>query len=214
MRVDLSRPQLTSGSVGIAGRIQAMALRDRPRQCRLCGQGQEGANVMTVASFRLKDPLEWTPSEVGDFLASILPGHTCLNYFQHTSGYVLCSLEKEDLRKQTKNDEAKRPCFQRLLVIHNDGRAIRTDDSPNCREGLMISRSSMLTLYVKAPRQAQLSTRLCRSMAQHGAAWRSAGSGLGAGTGSDGHHRFLKGWSCAGAALLELLGLGRTCELI
>ena len=32
------------------------------------------AEVMNVESFRLKDPLEWTVSEVGDFLASILQG--------------------------------------------------------------------------------------------------------------------------------------------
>ena len=32
------------------------------------------AEAMNVESFRLKDPLEWTVSEVGDFLASILQG--------------------------------------------------------------------------------------------------------------------------------------------
>eukprot|EP00913_Durusdinium_trenchii_P022457 g21094.t1 len=71
------------------------------------------AMALNLESFRLKDPLEWTPRQVQDFLTSILPGHPCLGYFHHTSGYVLCSLEKEDLRKQTKSDEAK---ATRLLI--------------------------------------------------------------------------------------------------
>eukprot|EP00435_Cladocopium_sp_Y103_P008833 s3619_g2.t1 len=110
--------------------------------------------VMTVESFRLKDPLEWTPGEVGDFLASILPGQPCLDYFRHTSGYVLCSLEKDDLRKQTKNDEATNVIWMELASRRKGASPVRTAGGNKAvvQRGGLDPRST-LTLYVKAPRQ-------------------------------------------------------------
>jgi len=54
----------------------------------------------------MKDVTEWTPADVQDFLQSVLPGHACLSFFTYTSGYVLHSLEKDDLRRQARSDEA------------------------------------------------------------------------------------------------------------
>lgn len=109
---------------------------------------------MNVESFRLKDPLEWTVGEVGDFLASILPGQPCLDYFRHTSGYVLCSLEKEDLRKQTKNDEATNVIWMELASRRKGASPVRAAGGNKAlvQRGGLDPRST-LTLYVKAPRQ-------------------------------------------------------------
>jgi len=108
---------------------------------------------MNVESFRLKDPLEWTPSEVSDFLASILPGHVCLDYFRHTSGYVLCSLEKEDLRKQTKNDEATNVIWMELGSRKKGASPVRGVGTKALVQRGGLDPRSTLTLYVKAPRQ-------------------------------------------------------------
>ena len=40
---------------------------------------------MNVESFRLKDPLEWTVGEVGDFLASILQGDLGTTWYNGTT---------------------------------------------------------------------------------------------------------------------------------
>merc|ERR1712159_687591 len=47
-----------------------------------------------------------SPADVREFLLTVLPGHPCADFFTYTSGYVLCSLDKEDLRRQARDDEA------------------------------------------------------------------------------------------------------------
>jgi hypothetical protein len=49
---------------------------------------------------------KWSNVEVRDFLNSVLPGHECINRFSHTTGRVLSSLAKDELRTQAKDDEA------------------------------------------------------------------------------------------------------------
>jgi hypothetical protein len=59
-------------------------------------------------AFRLKEVQSWTSGENGDvlaFLQTILPGHTSLTYFKYTTGAVLGSLTKDDLRRQSKDEE-------------------------------------------------------------------------------------------------------------
>lgn len=62
--------------------------------------------AVSVESYRVKDVTEWTPADVREFLLTVLPGHPCADCFTYTSGYVLCSLDKEDLRRQARDDEA------------------------------------------------------------------------------------------------------------
>lgn len=62
--------------------------------------------AVSLESYRVKDVTEWTPTDVREFLLTILPGHPCADFFTYTSGYVLCSLDKEDLRRQTRDEEA------------------------------------------------------------------------------------------------------------
>eukprot|EP00439_Symbiodinium_sp_Y106_P070211 s1028_g12.t1 len=106
--------------------------------------------VTSLDSFRLKDPLDWTPSEVADFLASILPGHPCLDCFTYTSGYVLCSLEKDDLRRQAKNNEAANVIWTELASRRKGAQATGTKAVVQ-RGG--VDPRSMFTLYVKLARQ-------------------------------------------------------------
>lgn len=71
---------------------------------------------MTVsdASFRLKDAAQWSRAEVREFIGSVLPGHPCVDFFTYTTGYVLCSLEREDLRRQAKDEEAANVIWHEL----------------------------------------------------------------------------------------------------
>jgi hypothetical protein len=62
--------------------------------------------AVSLESYRVKDVTEWTPADVREFLLTILPGHPCVDFFTYTSGYVLCSLDKEDLRRQARDEEA------------------------------------------------------------------------------------------------------------
>lgn len=62
--------------------------------------------TISLDSHPIKDINDWTPSDVRAFLESILPGHSCVDNFTYTSGYVLGNLEKEDVRRQTKDEEA------------------------------------------------------------------------------------------------------------
>jgi len=57
---------------------------------------------------------DWTAADVRDFLETILPGHPCVDCFTYTSGYVLASLEKEDLRRQARDDEAANVIWAQL----------------------------------------------------------------------------------------------------
>mmetsp|Transcript_69234 Transcript_69234/g.122469 ORF Transcript_69234/g.122469 Transcript_69234/m.122469 type:complete len:322 (-) Transcript_69234:92-1057(-) len=112
-------------------------------------------------SFRLKDPCEWTPAEVCDFLAVILPGHPSLDFFTYTSGYVLCSLDKEDLRRQAKSDEAANIIWAEL-GSRRKGATKGTGASPQLglsrTEAAFVQRGGVdprgfITIYVKAARQ-------------------------------------------------------------
>lgn len=62
--------------------------------------------AVSLESYRVKDVTEWTPADVREFLMTILPGHPCVDFFTYTSGCVLCSLDKEDLRRQARDEEA------------------------------------------------------------------------------------------------------------
>lgn len=62
--------------------------------------------AVSLGSYKVKDVSEWTPADVRDFIQAILPGHPCVDSFTYTSGYVLRSMQKDDLRRQAKDEEA------------------------------------------------------------------------------------------------------------
>jgi hypothetical protein len=61
-----------------------------------------------------RDAAEWTAADVRLFLETILPGHPCVDCFKYTSGYVLCSLDKEDIRRQAHSEEAANAIWSEL----------------------------------------------------------------------------------------------------
>lgn len=70
--------------------------------------------AVSLGSFKLKDAAQWSRSEVREFIGSVLPGHPCVDLFTYTTGYVLCSLEREDLRRQAKDEEAANVIWHEL----------------------------------------------------------------------------------------------------
>lgn len=120
--------------------------------------------AVSLESFRLKDPCEWTPTEVCDFLASILPGHPCLDNFTYTSGYVLCSLDKDDLRRQAKSDEAANVIWAELASRRRGATAAPGNAGSGkgfVQRGGLDPRPSMI-LYVKGAHQdGALELELC-----------------------------------------------------
>mmetsp|Transcript_61375 Transcript_61375/g.142854 ORF Transcript_61375/g.142854 Transcript_61375/m.142854 type:complete len:312 (-) Transcript_61375:37-972(-) len=61
---------------------------------------------MAAGAWRRKEVAEWSNPEVRAFLETVLPGHSCAESFVHTTGRVLCSLSKDDLRRQARDEEA------------------------------------------------------------------------------------------------------------
>jgi len=49
---------------------------------------------------------DWSNREVRAFLDSVLPGHECIDRFNYTTGKVLSTLDKDELRKQARDEEA------------------------------------------------------------------------------------------------------------
>jgi len=68
-------------------------------------------------SWRSRDATEWTSAQLRCFLESVLPGHECLARFQHSTGRVVCSLEKEELRRQVKDEEAANVIWAELRCL-------------------------------------------------------------------------------------------------
>eukprot|EP00929_Paragymnodinium_shiwhaense_P006873 TRINITY_DN110826_c0_g1_i1.p1 TRINITY_DN110826_c0_g1~~TRINITY_DN110826_c0_g1_i1.p1 ORF type:complete len:333 (-),score=63.27 TRINITY_DN110826_c0_g1_i1:175-1173(-) len=71
--------------------------------------------AVDLCSYKVKDVTEWTPVDVRDFIQAVLPGHPCVQFFTYTSGYVLRSMEKEDLRRQAKDEEAANVIWAELV---------------------------------------------------------------------------------------------------
>lgn len=68
-------------------------------------------------AFRLKAIQSWTNGDSGDvlaFLQTCLSGHPSLQYFKYTTGAVLGSLTKDDLRRQCKDEEAANVIWHEL----------------------------------------------------------------------------------------------------
>eukprot|EP00931_Biecheleriopsis_adriatica_P091033 TRINITY_DN64943_c0_g1_i1.p1 TRINITY_DN64943_c0_g1~~TRINITY_DN64943_c0_g1_i1.p1 ORF type:complete len:345 (-),score=64.90 TRINITY_DN64943_c0_g1_i1:81-1013(-) len=57
-------------------------------------------------TWRGKEVDSWSNPEVQDFLATVLPGHASAAAFGHTSGKVLATLSKDEIRRQAKDEEA------------------------------------------------------------------------------------------------------------
>eukprot|EP00747_Dinoflagellata_sp_TGD_P002756 gnl/TRDRNA2_/TRDRNA2_105500_c0_seq1.p1 gnl/TRDRNA2_/TRDRNA2_105500_c0~~gnl/TRDRNA2_/TRDRNA2_105500_c0_seq1.p1 ORF type:complete len:307 (-),score=36.19 gnl/TRDRNA2_/TRDRNA2_105500_c0_seq1:112-1032(-) len=95
-------------------------------------------------SYRVKDATEWSAYDVQEFLQEILPRHPCLDFFTYTSGYVLCSLNKDDIRRQAKDEEAAN-------IIWSELRGYRRAAKPQTafKERSGVSGSPTITVFVR-----------------------------------------------------------------
>lgn len=66
------------------------------------------------------DPQGWSCEEVRSFLESVLPAHGAVSRFSHTTGRILCSLDKQDLRRQAKDEEAANVIWFELQRARED----------------------------------------------------------------------------------------------
>mmetsp|Transcript_39279 Transcript_39279/g.78156 ORF Transcript_39279/g.78156 Transcript_39279/m.78156 type:complete len:331 (+) Transcript_39279:93-1085(+) len=124
--------------------------------------------ALALNHHRVKEIADWTPADVRAFLESILPGHPSLDFFTYTSGFVLESLEKEDLRRQARDEEAANVIWAQLRLL----RSPRADESATAAApgvvadglaGACLARSldfgqgqHLITVYVKTRQEAAL----------------------------------------------------------
>lgn len=66
----------------------------------------EMATAVSLDSYKVKDVTSWSTQNILEFVEEVLPGHPCVNSFKYTTGFVLASLTKEDIRRQSKDEEA------------------------------------------------------------------------------------------------------------
>jgi hypothetical protein len=67
---------------------------------------RSGSGGGSTGAWKKKDVAEWSNPEVLTFLDTVLPGHpSCKACFGHTTGRVLVTQSKDDLRKQARGDE-------------------------------------------------------------------------------------------------------------
>lgn len=95
-----------------------------------------------TAAWHQKDAAEWSNPDVLAFLDDVLPGHSCAAAFGHTSGRVLCSLSKDDLRRQARDEEAANIIWAELR---------RQQDAHSHREKVAAHGAEPFTMYVRTP---------------------------------------------------------------
>lgn len=110
--------------------------------------------AVSMGSYRLKEAAEWSPVDVRDFLERILPGHPCVDQFTYTSGHVLCSLEKEDLRRQSRSEEATNVIWTELQACRGSASPSRASQARPERDAA--TDTSSLTIYVRTCRGVAL----------------------------------------------------------
>jgi len=95
----------------------------------------------------MKDTYSWTPANVLDFLEEVIPGHACISHFTYTSGFVLCSLSKEDLRRQAHDEQAANIIWAELETCRQGGKGqftLREDGAWSVGQ----AEASTITIYI------------------------------------------------------------------
>lgn len=103
--------------------------------------------VPAERGWQRKDVAEWSNPEVRTFIESILPGHDCAGTFLYASGRVLCSLTKEDLRRQVRDEEAANVIWGELQ---------RLQEACREREEVAAHSSGLFSLFVRTPAEVSL----------------------------------------------------------
>lgn len=95
-----------------------------------------------TSGWRDKNIAEWSNPEVREFLEASLPGHPCAAQLQHTSGRVLSSLTKDDLRSHVRDEEAANVIWaelKRLRAKHEE------------RDFIEANGAHPFTVYIRTP---------------------------------------------------------------
>lgn len=92
--------------------------------------------------WRTTDVARWSKSDVQDFLATVLPGHGCQVRFGHTTGRVLNTLNKEDLRRHAKDEEATNVIWAELRRLKEASRE---------REEIAAHGDEAYTIFIRTP---------------------------------------------------------------
>lgn len=108
--------------------------------------------VVDNGCYKVKDAMEWTPAEVCAFISEALPGHPCLKHFQFTAGRILCALDKEDIRRQAKDDEAANVIWAELPRF----RKLPQRPGVEQRQAREVSGSCLITIFVRTPQENAL----------------------------------------------------------
>jgi len=111
---------------------------------------------VSLESYRVKDVTEWTPADVREFLLTVLPGHPCADLFTYTSGYVLCSLDKEDIRRQARDEEAANVIWAELKGCRIAAAAAPGSQFEATQERGGLVGPPTVTIYVKTPQQVAI----------------------------------------------------------
>lgn len=101
------------------------------------------------SNYKVKDVDAWTKDEVRAFLSDVLPKHPCINNFQYTSGHVLVTLEKEDIRRQAKDEEAANVIWAELQKFQKG-----TRDRGLTTAG--VPASGAYTIFVRTPAEVAM----------------------------------------------------------
>lgn len=86
---------------------------------------------------------DWTNTDVRNFLESVLPGHECISRFGYTTGRVMATVTKDELRKQAKDEEATNVIWAELRRLQS---ARQERESIAAQAG-----TEKYTLFVRTP---------------------------------------------------------------
>mmetsp|Transcript_42653 Transcript_42653/g.90839 ORF Transcript_42653/g.90839 Transcript_42653/m.90839 type:complete len:313 (-) Transcript_42653:41-979(-) len=119
--------------------------------------------AVSLDSYRVKDVTEWKREDVREFIEGILPGHPCVDCFNFTTGFVLASLEKEDLRRQVRDEEAANVIWAQLKMCRVAAAAAAKDGFKARQDRGGLEGPPTLTVYVKARQEHALELEILPS---------------------------------------------------
>lgn len=105
------------------------------------------APVDASSSYKSREVSHWSKEEVREFLQDSIPDHPCINLFQYTTGSVLATLGKEDLRRQAKDEEAANIIWAELQIFNK---------SIQERKNIMAANPSTYTIFVRTPAEVAM----------------------------------------------------------
>jgi len=97
---------------------------------------------------KAKEICDWSSEEVATFLSEALPGHPCHHSFRYTTGYVLADLNKDDIRRQTGNDEAANVIWGELHKYRRHANGTQDSEPPH------------QTVFVRMPNECVVETEV------------------------------------------------------